>query len=969
MRLYVRTATAGTGAAVDLNDLGITIATSATWTELTSETSDTVTGTAGGQFTAWEIRNSADLKAAAAGASLEVSTDGSTNNVGTAYDPDIVWADFLKENAVDISAGSLKLPQGLSTPGSGTEGQIFWETDVDTLWIHNGSTWINPSGTASVATTVTLTATNTTNATHFITFVDTATGNEDVRTDTDLTYNPSTNTLTVVNLAGNASTATLASTVTVADAAADTTTWVMLAGTAATGTNAVLSDASLTFNASTNALSTTTFIGALTGNADTATTATTATNVTVVDAASDTTTWVLLATTAATGSNAPSSDAQLTYNASTNNLTTTTFTGALVGNADSATVATTVTLVADNTTNATNFLTFVDTATGNENIRTDTGLTYNPSTGVITSTNFTGSVTGTASTATVATTVTLTATNTTAATHFITFVDTATGNEDLRTDTDLTWNPNTNTLVAANVTGNASTATTATHIAGGAASQVVYQTGSGATGFIANGTAGQFLKSAGASVPVWAGLTEADVVNGSTKRARAATTANVTLASAAPSTLDGVTLAANDIILVKDQSTASQNGLYFVQTLGTGANGVWVRTTDTDTSAEIAGLSVVVSEGTVAGGTTWSTNFKATDTINTTSLAWKLHPGQTGYGVAGGVIWADSTTSTASLAAGTAGQPLLSGAGATPTWGTLGLTYGGTNAALTASNGGIVYSTATALAVLAGTATAGQIIRSGSSAAPSWSTATYPATTTANRLLYSSATNVIGEITSANNSVLVTDGSGVPSWSATIPTATQNNIDHGNLTGLGDDDHPQYFAIAQNETVTGLTTFSPSTGTVPAMVIVPDGSTPSTSLADGAITVMNGMMYIYDSGRSKFLSTTRQYMNAGRNHPAASNLYLRIYDGLPTSVTGYRVLRNATITAIWAQADASSTWTFEVRKNSSVTVITSVGMTAVQGNSATNINIDITAGDELQFFCNGTSINTPLGGIEIAWRV
>ena len=52
------------------------------------------------------------------------------------------------------------------------------------------------SGTAAVATTVTLVATNTTDAAHYITFVDAATGNENVRTDTNLTYNPSTNVLT-----------------------------------------------------------------------------------------------------------------------------------------------------------------------------------------------------------------------------------------------------------------------------------------------------------------------------------------------------------------------------------------------------------------------------------------------------------------------------------------------------------------------------------------------------------------------------------------------------------------------------------------------------------------------------------------------------------------------------------------------------------------------------------------------------
>lgn len=50
----------------------------------------------------------------------------------------------------------------------------------------------------------------------------------------------------------------------------------------------------------------------------------------------------------------------------------------------------------------------------------------------------------------------------------------------------------------------------------------------------------------------------------------------------------------------------------------------------------------------------------------------------------------------------------------------LGLTSGGTAASLTASNGGIVYSTASAFAVLAGTVTANQCLLSGASAAPTW---------------------------------------------------------------------------------------------------------------------------------------------------------------------------------------------------------------------------------------------------------
>lgn len=59
-----------------------------------------------------------------------------------------------------------------------------------------------------------------------------------------------------------------------------------------------------------------------------------------------------------------------------------------------------VTLTADNTTNATNYPLFVNAATGNLSPRTDTGFTYNPSTGVLTSTTFAGALSGNATTAT-----------------------------------------------------------------------------------------------------------------------------------------------------------------------------------------------------------------------------------------------------------------------------------------------------------------------------------------------------------------------------------------------------------------------------------------------------------------------------------------------------------------------------------------------------------------------------------------
>ena len=71
-------------------------------------------------------------------------------------------------------------------------------------------------------------------------------------------------------------------------------------------------------------------------------------------------------------------------------------------------------------------------------------------------------------------------------------------------------------------------------------------------------------------------------------------------------TIDGVTLAANDRVLLKDQSTGAQNGIYVVTTLGTGSNGVWDRATDFDADSEVnSGAFTFVEEGTTNDNTGW----------------------------------------------------------------------------------------------------------------------------------------------------------------------------------------------------------------------------------------------------------------------------------------------------------------------------------------------------------------------------
>ena len=67
---------------------------------------------------------------------------------------------------------------------------------------------------------------------------------------------------------------------------------------------------------------------------------------------------------------------------------------ASTSSADLATEATNVTVSANNSTDETVYPVFVDGATGTQGVESDTGLSYNPSTGVLTTTSVTGNLTG-----------------------------------------------------------------------------------------------------------------------------------------------------------------------------------------------------------------------------------------------------------------------------------------------------------------------------------------------------------------------------------------------------------------------------------------------------------------------------------------------------------------------------------------------------------------------------------------------
>ena len=100
---------------------------------------------------------------------------------------------------------------------------------------------------------------------------------------------------------------------------------------------------------------------------------------------------------------------------------------------------------------------------------------------------------------------------------------------------------------------------------------------------------------------------------------RAASTANGTLATAFENgdTLDGVTLATGDRILLKNQSTASQNGIYTVN-----ASGAPTRATDANVGSYLVHAVVGVEQGTVNADKFFVCFTNSPITIDVTSQAW-----------------------------------------------------------------------------------------------------------------------------------------------------------------------------------------------------------------------------------------------------------------------------------------------------------------------------------------------------------
>lgn len=314
---------------------------------------------------------------------------------------------------------------------------------------------------------------------------------------------------------------------------------------------------------------------------------------------------------------------------------------------------------------------------------------------------------------------------------------------------------------------------------------------------------------------------------------RAATTAAGTLASsfANASVIDGVTLATNDRILIKNQAAPAENGIYTVN-----ASGAPTRAVDMDVWTEVPGAFVWVEEGTVNADTGWVSTANQGGTLNTTAITWSQFGGIGTYTAGAGLTLSGnqfSLTTPVAIASGgtglsttpTNGQ-LLIGNGTNYTLTTLsqgaGITVTNGVGSITVANAGVTSFSAGTTGLTPNTGTTGAVTLAGTLGIANGGTG-LTATPTNGQIDIGNGTNFTRTTLTQGTGITVTNGAG----SITIANAGVTS----NVAGTGISVSSATGAVTINNT--GVLSFSQ---TVPSFLSITGAST-ATGAVSSAITL------------------------------------------------------------------------------------------------------------------------------------
>ena len=140
-------------------------------------------------------------------------------------------------------------------------------------------------------------------------------------------------------------------------------------------------------------------------------------------------------------------------------------------------------------------------------------------------------------------------------------------------------------------------------------------------------------------------------------------------------------------------------------------------------------------------------------------------------------------------------------------------------------------------------------------------------------------------------------------------------------------------------------------------------------LSSTSITWFNGVPYIQDPLRGKWLSTSRCLQEFNYRGQNQKSRYLKIGE-VVGSGNGLLMMRKATITGLSTKSRSASNYSIEIRINDVVTPLYTLTASAGSGIADT-LDVDVDAGDYVQLFMSvgaEDAVDHPLAFIEFAWR-
>lgn len=243
-------------------------------------------------------------------------------------------------------------------------------------------------------------------------------------------------------------------------------------------------------------------------------------------------------------------------------------------------------------------------------------------------------------------------------------------------------------------------------------------------------------------------------------------------------------------------STLSNNNSDVLDGLGlaTGITGGIAGAIHYQSGVSTSGFSAVGTTGQllISGGTgapTWTS--AANLTVSSAATATSLSGG-----VAGSVVYQSASSTTAFTTAGTSGQVLVSGGAGSPTWvnqSALITTATSTTSLAGGTAGGVPYQSAVGTTTFIGAGAVGQILTSGGTGTPTWTTpstlSVSTATTSTNlagaqwALPYQSALNTTSMLAAGTSGqVLTSNGAAAPSWQTPVAPTTATTQAYGDNT-------------------------------------------------------------------------------------------------------------------------------------------------------------------------------------------